>query len=86
MVYPIHAHPPTACPPAEMTHYNLMQHLNLLQQMAQQRIRERHKHETNHWTLLAQLTRFGVCPCVAMGRYSTCCGSRAVGGQEPEDS
>jgi uncharacterized protein YchJ len=21
------------------------------------------------------LTRFGICPCVAMGRYSTCCGA-----------
>ena len=22
---------------------------------------------------VTQLLRFGVCPCVAMGRYSTCC-------------
>jgi uncharacterized protein YchJ len=32
---------------------------------------------------LAQLTQFGVCPCSAMGRYSTCCGSTADGEAKP---
>ena len=26
--------------------------------------------------LVEQLTKFKVCPCVAMGRYSTCCQPR----------
>jgi hypothetical protein len=24
-------------------------------------------------TLVTQLLRFGVCPCIALGRFSTCC-------------
>jgi len=61
-----------------MTHNLMVQH-KLLQEMAQERIREIQIQEANHLTLIAQLTRFGVCPCGAMGRYSTCCGSSADG-------
>jgi hypothetical protein len=59
-----------------MTTDNLMAQLKLLQEMAHKRIREKRMREATHLTLLAQLMRFGVCPCTAMGRYSTCCGSR----------
>jgi hypothetical protein len=27
-------------------------------------------------TTTTQLLRFGVCPCISMGRYSTCCGPK----------
>jgi hypothetical protein len=57
-----------------MTTYNLMAQLKLLQEMAHERIRDIRMRDENHLTLLAQLTQFGVCPCSAMGRYSTCCG------------
>jgi hypothetical protein len=69
--------------PAEMTTYNLMAQLKVLQEMARERIREIRMREANHLTLLAQLTQFGVCPCSAMGRYSTCCGSTADGEAKP---
>ena len=62
-----------------MPTHNLMAQLKLLQGMAQERIREIRVKEADHLTLLAQLTRFGVCPCSAMGRYSTCCGSTTDG-------
>lgn len=60
--------------PAEMIPYNLTAQYKLLQEAARERIRELQMDETNHWMFLAQLTRFGICPCGAMGRYSTCCG------------
>jgi hypothetical protein len=63
-----------------MTTDNLMAQLKLLQEMAHKRIREKRMREATHLTLLAQLMRFGVCPCTAMGRYSTCCGSTTDGG------
>ena len=66
-----------------MTTHNLMAQLKLLQEMAHQRIREIRMREATHLTLLAQLTHFGVCPCSAMGRYSTCCGSTTAGGAKP---
>jgi hypothetical protein len=59
----------------EMIPYDLMAQYKLLQETARERIREIQMNEANHLKLLAQLMRFGVCPCVAMGRYSTCCGS-----------
>jgi hypothetical protein len=65
--------------PVEMIPYNLMEQYKLLQETAQKRIRELQMHETRHLKLLAQLTRFGICPCIAMGRYSTCCGSTSDG-------
>jgi hypothetical protein len=66
-----------------MIPYNLMAQYKLLQETAQERIREIQMHETDHLKLLAQLTRFGICPCVAMGRYSTCCGSTTDGEAKP---
>jgi heme exporter protein D len=66
-----------------MTSHNLMAQLKLLQEIARERIREKRKREANHLAFLAQLTHFGVCPCSAMGRYSTCCGSTTDGEAEP---
>jgi hypothetical protein len=57
----------------EMTSHTLMAQLKLLEEIARERIRDIRMRESNHSVLLAQLTQFGVCPCSAMGRYSTCC-------------
>ena len=66
-----------------MIPYNLMAQYKLLQETARERIREIQLNEENHLKLLAQLTRFGICPCVGMGRYSTCCGSATDGEAKP---
>jgi hypothetical protein len=67
-----------------MTTHNLMAQLKLLQEVARERVREMRMREASHLKLLAQLTQFGVCPCSAMGRYSTCCGSTTDGEVKPE--
>jgi hypothetical protein len=66
-----------------MTTHNLMAQLKLLQELARERVRELQMRDANHLAFLAQLTRFGVCPCSAMGRYSTCCGSTTDGNANP---
>ena len=62
-----------------MNTHNLMVQLKLLQEMAHERTREVRMRDATYLTLLAQLAHFGVCPCSAMGRYSTCCGSTKHG-------
>lgn len=66
-----------------MIPYSLMAQYKLLQETARERNRELQMNEANHLKLLAQLTRFGICPCSAMGRYSTCCGSTSDGEAKP---
>ena len=37
------------------------------------RAKARQQAEFERMTLMAQLQRFNLCTCIAMGRYSTCC-------------
>jgi hypothetical protein len=44
-----------------------------LRNLAEWRKTARALENEKHVTLITQLLRYGVCPCVGMGRYSTCC-------------
>lgn len=44
-----------------------------LNELARARLLERHKRENEHFAEVSQMLRFGVCPCIVQGRYSTCC-------------
>ncbi len=47
-----------------------------LEELKRARLAEVQASETRRMKLIEQLTKFKVCTCVAMGRYSTCCQPR----------
>jgi hypothetical protein len=60
--------------------YHLMSQVESLQRAVEAHMHEKLKPlrvlDANRTKLIEQLQRYGVCPCAAMGRYSTCCGKR----------
>jgi len=55
------------------TYHDLMRQHGLIQAMAQERIHALRSADLDHQETVSQLLRFGVCPCIVQGRYSTCC-------------
>jgi hypothetical protein len=41
--------------------------------LQQARRRQQYQNWEEQMKLVDQLQRYGVCPCIAMGRYGTCC-------------
>ncbi len=44
-----------------------------LESLAKYRRKAREFEANNISTTVTQLLRYGVCPCIALGKYSTCC-------------
>ncbi len=47
--------------------------LRKLREYNELRRREAARVEINRRIFVGQLMRFGICPCIPMGRYTTCC-------------
>lgn len=47
--------------------------LRRIREYAALRRREAARVEADRRTFVGQLMRFGICPCIPMGRYNTCC-------------
>jgi hypothetical protein len=57
-----------------MSLYHLMHQHGLIQKMAHDKLAKIWAHDHDRLRLVEQLIKVGVCPCVAQGRFSTCCG------------
>jgi len=51
----------------------LLHAVGQLEGEARKRIQAGFKREIERQLEVQQMLRFGVCPCIVMGRYSTCC-------------
>ena len=51
----------------------MQDHLRRIRAFEAMRAKERQEREHDTRVTVGQLMRFNVCPCVALGRYSTCC-------------
>ena len=51
----------------------LLHAVGQLNAAAKQRIQAGFEREIERQLEVQQLLRFGLCPCIVMGRYSTCC-------------
>jgi len=52
---------------------DLVRQVAQLNALARARLQERHKRQDEHLAEVDQMLRLGLCPCIVMGRYSTCC-------------
>jgi hypothetical protein len=57
-----------------MSVYHLMMQHGLIEQMAKEKLAKIWAADRDRQALITQLVAIGVCPCVAQGRASTCCG------------
>lgn len=51
----------------------MREHLERIRHFEAMRRREIARNEADRRTFVGQLMRFGLCTCIAMGRYNTCC-------------
>jgi hypothetical protein len=56
-----------------MSQYDEYNYRHRLEQFRASREAHKRQEEFERMTLLAQFQRFKLCPCIAQGRYSTCC-------------
>lgn len=56
--------------------WQILRMVDTLNAQAREKQAAQFKREVEHWLAVDQLVRFGICPCLEMGRYSTCCGSK----------
>jgi hypothetical protein len=60
----------------------LLVQVGALNAEARKRIQAGFKREIERQLEVQQMLRYGVCPCIVMGRYSTCCGLQLEPGEE----
>ncbi len=60
----------------------LLSSVGALNAVARHRIQAHFRREIEHQLDVQQMLRYGVCPCVVQGRYSTCCGTTLEPGEE----
>ena len=60
----------------------LLRAVSQLNGLARERIQAGFKREIEHQLEVQQMLRYGVCPCIVQGRYSTCCGMELEPGEE----
>jgi hypothetical protein len=72
----IHGHSNARMERADMPNFFDNKPFRDLKSLAAYRAQARELEDRGVQGTTLQLLRFGVCPCIAMGRYSTCCGPK----------